>query len=561
MRDPSLERLTAGSALALCTATICVYPLYVDKFSNLGVTKFTAVFMLFVLWCILLGSCALIGGKARAGRLGAARKDPTCWGLAAFAGTSLLATVVSLQPLWSFWGLGSYYGGLSMVLFTAAGYLAVRAYAPDKAMDYLSAAAGVAVIIITVLYVLNIFDVDLIGTYENTAVSEREEFFSTLGQKDFNAGYMCVALPLVFYAYLTAKGRLRSFLYGIPACFGALALAVVEADGLTLGIGTAIMVLACHRDFDTRKMRRGAVVGVMFFAWAYAMHCIRAITFTQGGVSILGKFGEPRLAFPLGIACLVIWAALAWRAHRGKPEISLCMLGRVLTVLLLAAGAGLFVLANFWPGFPSLGALDNFFVFNDAWGTYRGVGWRAAWGVWTDAPLWRKFLGYGPGMMHQAVAAWAGDNITDRMATFYAAHNEYLEQLLSTGILGLAGWLLFVGSHLRRGFARWSDPRVAAILLALCSYLVQAVVSIRVSMVFPEVMLLFALLAAWTSPNPQEQPAEAVAQPRGKKARRKAQAPVQAESRVRPLVRVTVAAVGSMVVAAALSHLFFSTWF
>ena len=71
-------------------------------------------------------------------------------------------------------------------------------------------------------------------------------------------------------------------------------------------------------------------------------------------------------------------------------------------------------------------------------------------------------------------------------------------------------------------------PRVAAILLALCSYLVQAVVSIRVSMVFPEVMLLFALLAAWTSPKPQEQPAEAVAQPRGKKARRKAQAPVQA---------------------------------
>ena len=151
--------------------------------------------------------------------------------------------------------------------------------------------------------------------------------------------------------------------------------------------------------------------------------------------------------------------------------------------------------------------------------------------------------------------------MTPRMATFYAAHNEYLEQLLSTGILGLAAWLVFVVSSLHRGFARWGSAGVAPVLLALCSYLAQAVVSIRVSMVFPEVMLLFALLAAWTSPNPQEQPAGAVAQPRGKKARRKAPAPVQAESRVRPLVRVTVAAVGSMVVAAALSHLFFSTWF
>ena len=69
------------------------------------------------------------------------------------------------------------------------------------------------------------------------------------------------------------------------------------------------------------------------------------------------------------------------------------------------------------------------------------------------APLWRKLVGYGPGMMHQAVEAWAGDAMTPRMATFYAAHNEYLEQLLSTGILGLAAWLAFVVSSLRRGQA------------------------------------------------------------------------------------------------------------
>ena len=164
-----------------------------------------------------------------------------------------------------------------------------------------------------------------------------------------------------FYAYLTAKGRLRSFLYGIPACFGALALAVVEADGLTLGIGTAMMVLACHRDFDTRKMRRGAVVGVMFFAWAYAMHCIRAITFTQGRRLDSGQVRRTPAGLPAG-DCLPghLGGGCAWRAHRGKPEISLCMLGRVLTVLLLAAGAGLFVLATFLAGIPQPGGAGQF---------------------------------------------------------------------------------------------------------------------------------------------------------------------------------------------------------
>ena len=168
----------------------------------------------------------------------------------------------------------------------------------------------------------NIFNIDPIGSYENTAVVERAQFFSTLGQKDFNAGYMSVALPLVFYAFLTAEGRARTIGYAIPAAFGALALAVVDAEGLTLGIGAAMMVLACHKDFDTKKMRRGALVGVMFFAWAAWMHYMRRSVYTQGGTSLLAKFGEIKLALPLGILCLLIWAGLAWRARKGKPEVS-----------------------------------------------------------------------------------------------------------------------------------------------------------------------------------------------------------------------------------------------
>lgn len=127
----------------------------------------------------------------------------------------------------------------------------------------------------------------------------------------------------------------------------------------------------------------------------------------------------------------------------------------------------------------------------------------------------------------RAVEAWAGDNYTARMKTFYAAHNEYLEQLLSTGLLGLAAWVAFIVSHLRRGFAHWKNSGVAPVMLALCSYLVQAIVSIRVSMIFPEVMLLFALLAAWTSPK-AEQPAEPLPKGRGK---RKAPRPAEEVSR------------------------------
>ena len=94
---------------------------------------------------------------------------------------------------------------------------------------------GVTTAIVTVLYVLNIFNIDLIGTYADTAVVERAQFFSTLGQKNFCSGFMAFALPLVFYAFLVARGVRHTVLYGIPAFFGGLALAVVDAEGLALG--------------------------------------------------------------------------------------------------------------------------------------------------------------------------------------------------------------------------------------------------------------------------------------------------------------------------------------
>src|SRR5699024_3851492 len=182
----------------------------------------------------------LVGARPAPGRLRA--RDPSLWALGAFVLTGLLSTVLSLSPVASLWGLGGYYGGFMMVLFTAAGYLAVRAFAPQGLLNGLTFCVGLTTIVVTVLYVLNIFNIDLIGAYEDTAVVERAQFFSTLGQKNFNAGFMAFALPLVFYAFLVARGPRHTLFYGVPAFFGGLALAVVDAEGLALGIGAAVLV-------------------------------------------------------------------------------------------------------------------------------------------------------------------------------------------------------------------------------------------------------------------------------------------------------------------------------
>ena len=130
-----------------------------------------------------------------------------------------------------------------LVLFTAAGYWAVRSYLDLENLDFVFWVLGITTSIVAVLYVLNIFNIDLIGAYADTAVVERAQFFSTLGQKDFNGCFFSVALPIVFYQFLNAKDTRTAVWTGIPAAFGALALAVVDSEALALGIGAAVMVL------------------------------------------------------------------------------------------------------------------------------------------------------------------------------------------------------------------------------------------------------------------------------------------------------------------------------
>ena len=496
-----LRRLAERSAAVLLVAALCVFPLYIDKFSNLGVVKFTGICTLCWAFALWLGALAAVGARPLPGRL-PWRSDHALWALGAVVVSGVVSTALSLSPQASFWGLGGYYGGCMMVLFTAAVYLAARAFAPQKILNGLVFCLGITTALVTVLYVLNIFNIDLIGTYADTAVVERAQFFSTLGQKNFCSGFMAFALPLVFYAFLAARGVRHTVLYGIPAFFGGLALAVVDAEGLALGIGAAVLVLLCQKDFTTRTLRRVAVIGAFFFFNAGWMQYMRTHVYTQGGKPMLAALGH--VGWTGFFVCLAVWAVLYF-GLRGR-EIPLYKAGRAVAGVMLLGAVVLALLANFWPGFPSLGRLDDVLIFNDDWGTYRGIAWRITAETWLAQPLWRKLFGVGPGMMHTAVAAWAGADITARMKTFYAAHNEYLELLLTTGVAGLAAWLWFVAVHLRKAAKNWLRPGVAPVTLALVSYLAHAAISIRVSMIFPEIMLLFALLQVFCLPPEEAQP-------------------------------------------------------
>lgn len=549
-QSQQLRKLAARSATAFLLAALCVFPLYIDKFSNLGVVKFTGICTLSWAFALWLGALACVGARPDPGRL-PWKADPALWALGAVTASGVVSTVLSLSPGASFWGLGGYYGGCMMVLFTAAGYLAVRAFAPQKILNGLTFCVGVTTALVTVLYVLNIFNIDLIGTYVDTAVVERAQFFSTLGQKNFCSGFMAFALPLVFYAFLVARGPRHTVFYGIPAFFGGLALAVVDAEGLMLGVGVAALVLICQKNFTTRTLRRLAVIGTFFFFHAGWMQYMRTHVYTQGGKPMLAALGPCGAARVCGLPCGLGRAAF-WPARAGTAAVQAGP---------RAGGGhrrrrgGADAAGQLRAGLPESGPPGRCADLQRQLGHLPRHGLAHHGGKLAGAAVWRKLLGVGPGMMHTAVADWAGAGITDRMKTFYAAHNEYLELLLTTGAAGLAAWLWFVIAHLRRAAQNWLRPGVAPVTLALVSYLAHAVISIRVSMIFPEIMLLFALLQVFCLPEQGDAAAEKAPAKHGKKA--KPDGPADHPGLTRQWLPPILAAVVMMAVCGAVSRVIF----
>lgn len=81
-QSQQLRKLAAQSATAFLVAALCAFPLYIDKFSNLGVVKFTAVCTLcwaFALWLVALRA---VGAVPQPGRL-PWRQDTALWALGA----------------------------------------------------------------------------------------------------------------------------------------------------------------------------------------------------------------------------------------------------------------------------------------------------------------------------------------------------------------------------------------------------------------------------------------------------------------------------------------------
>lgn len=140
------------------------------------------------------------------------------------------------------------------------------------------------------------------------------------------------------------------------------------------------------------------------------------------------------------------------------------------------------------------GSLRKYLLFNDDWGTHRGYIWHLAIRIYQKFPILHKLFGYGPDTFGIITVQGYFDEMVGRYnEKFDSVHNEYLQYLVTIGIVGMIAYISLLVTVLARLIRKGKEnPVVLSIAMAVICYGAQALVNISVPIVAP---VLFTLMA------------------------------------------------------------------
>lgn len=478
---------------------------------------------------------------------------PADWFAALFLIVVLLSTACSEWKYEAFWGnMGRYQGGYLWFWYIVTYTLVSRLYRPKQWHMDLFIATGLIVCIWGVMDCFWKSPIHWQIEHENGSQTAFD-FSSTFGNVNILTAaegmYLMAASAMFIGVEKTAAEdrnlvyRGRQILYFVTACAAFMGLVCGCSDNALISAATAI----CFLPFFAFRSLKGIVRYAGLLAGYFGTMFLTGMIGRREGQKVVirwkwGKLLEISIEHPgvvnkLLIAALILLAVLVilyviktkkrnqletgvavsidtpWKG--AKP---LRIIWAGLGVLAACTLIWIFYDANHG-GHPDLyEPYRSILIFDDAWGTHRGYNWRLAMKYFKDFPLYKKLIGSGPetyGIYTHVYDHYAMLDMFDE--TYDSPHNEWLQYLFTTGILGFIGYYGMVKSALWCGFGigrkqtkveNITDGKKTAKIsasTALCGvafayalqvYTMQSFVNISIPVILPLVILSIGVCVA-----------------------------------------------------------------
>jgi len=434
-----------------------------------------------------------------------------------FAAITIIATVLSpFSEYMNVWiGIqephGRYDGAITQLLYVAVYFIVSRWYRPNV-KDF--AFFGISASLVGLIGILQFYGMDIFSLWPNHLPEfRRPDFFdiffrTTIGNVNMVATFATIAILLCSFLFIRLKSKWQP-LWLVAGALNFWLLDIAGSDSGLVGVA-ATLFFAIPFIIEGRKyIGRTCIV---LSSWVGVV-TLQRLLFQANILSLssINRFFEYRdmqlthignlLPFMLLFAVLLIAGVLlskfsSERAPDAKPK---WKLGVILIAASLIIGiVGVEAMgreeAERGEGFAGRLLFEAREVMHgnlrDEMGSGRIYIWRNALAAVPNAPI----IGTGPDTFEQAV--FPDETHIFMGARFDTAHNEYIQILLSQGILGLLAYLTFlVGVFLCAIKKTFKNPMIMAVTATFFGYLVQAFFNISTPIISMALWVLAGMMA------------------------------------------------------------------
>lgn len=527
--DSGSGRLMTGITSAFLLYMLVIYPLALhDHYFDITYTKYTVfkvgVILFAVIWAmglviVLTGINAgdmkgrHAGGNAKVGTMDKL-KAVICDGvygtdicMVLFFISGVMSFIMAEDKKNAFTGAQGRYCGLAFMILIFIMYIIVSAKVSNMEKMW-SLISMVFVLVSSVTFIIAILQnigFDPFKLLDGINRKQRNIYVSTFGNIDIFGSFICIALPLFMGLYVTEKSNIKRIVYGIGVFAGFMAFIPANADVVFAGVGAAVIAVLFATVYMERVNRLFELV--MLGSGGYlGMVLLRMLVGTNGAkITGFNRLAEhPALLVIIFAVGLFIRLIIQVYINRNKTEIYINENKSEVYINKQKNGTGIKLIIALAVVLISgiaviiYGRKNNLamFDFNDKWGSYRGYIWRRVTGLYGELPFVQKIFGHG----NESIRSFMDDRFYDEMlqvtGTVYDnAHNEYLQYLVTQGLLGMLSYVGVVVTAAIAGVKKIKkSPYILGLLLAVVSYGVQAIFNVNQCITTPYMFLMTAML-------------------------------------------------------------------
>lgn len=527
--DSGSGRLMTGITSAFLLYMLVIYPLALhDHYFDITYTKYTVfkvgVILFAVIWAmglviVLTGINAgdmkgrHAGGNAKVGTMDKL-KAVICDGvygtdicMVLFFISGVMSFIMAEDKKNAFTGAQGRYCGLAFMILIFIMYIIVSAKVSNMEKMW-SLISMVFVLVSSVTFIIAILQnigFDPFKLLDGINRKQRNIYVSTFGNIDIFGSFICIALPLFMGLYVTEKSNIKRIVYGIGVFAGFMAFIPANADVVFAGVGAAVIAVLFATVYMERVNRLFELV--MLGSGGYlGMVLLRMLVGTNGAkITGFNRLAEhPALLVIIFAVGLFIRLIIQVYINRNKTEIYINENKSEVYINKQKNGTGIKLIIALAVVLISgiaviiYGRKNNLamFDFNDKWGSYRGYIWRRVTGLYGELPFVQKIFGHG----NESIRSLMDDRFYDEMlqvtGTVYDnAHNEYLQYLVTQGLLGMLSYVGVVVAAAIAGVKKIKkSPYILGLLLAVVSYGVQAIFNVNQCITTPYMFLMTAML-------------------------------------------------------------------